>query len=230
MGLDGLGSVDADIKVVQHTTVEQMVERILGERLKFNRERKLTWNDKSRPKTPGDRRIGRDGLDRRLEYHAIGRNMWFVQNGKIYDGGGKRKTLDEVDVFWKPFVTEIYENHKKQALAADDSLCPRCFEHGETFVAMTHEEYMDHNLDKHPEVVSGRLEALPKPKAAEVKAAPVEAPVKTIDFQNSPNVTFNVKTLEKVPDAAANFLCNACGKMAKSEHGLKIHTARIHKG
>jgi hypothetical protein len=230
MALEDLNSVDSDIRVVQQTTVEQMVNKILGERFEANGKRKLTWNEKTRQKTPGDRRIGTEGLNRRLEHNQIGRNVWFIQNGKIYDGAGKVKKLEEVDEYWRPYVKEIYENHKRQALSVDDSLCPRCFEHGDVFVSASHEEYMTHNLDKHPEVATKILSALPKaePKIKIVEP-PADAGATVIDFQNSPQITYTVKTFDKAA-ASTNFVCNTCGKSVKTEHGLKVHTARIHKG
>lgn len=232
MALDELQHIDGqtDIRVVQQTTVEQMVEKILGERLKFNKERKLTWNEQTRPKTPGDKRVGTEGLNRRLEYSQFGRSRYFVQNGKIYNGAGKRITLKEVDPVWQPFVEEGYENHKKQALAADDSLCPRCLESGETFVASSHENYMDHNLDKHPDIVSSRMHRLDPPKA--------DKTVNFADVVERVDSSPEVKAAEAVtapvvatiaPKEVGNFLCSPCGRMFKNEHGLRIHTSRVHK-
>ena len=151
MSLEALLPADDEnkMRVAMKTTVEEMVDKMLGERLKANKATKLTWGDKAGKRVPNDKVSGPDGFNGRLEYMRIGPGSYWIQNGKIFNGAKKRIKLEDVDAFYRPLVAECFGNFKKQALAADDSLCPICLEKGDPFVASSHKEYSDHFMSLH---------------------------------------------------------------------------------
>jgi hypothetical protein len=233
VAFEELNSIASDpsvegLTVTQRTTVEQMVQKIMGETFSRARGTKLTWSRESQKRVPQDKVLGKEGLNLRLEHNRIGRNVYFVQNGKIYDGGGKRVKLDDVKLEWLKIVREVYENHKEQALLQDPSLCANCLAIGDTFHANSMDEYLTHVLDKHPEIAAKKMNtmkalAAPEPEAVTIKVdfEKVAEPVTTARPEYKVNTT--------PPSQAGNYVCGTCGKKTSTEHGLKVHTARIHK-
>lgn len=202
------------------TPLESMIDKILGERLAHNKNTKLTWTGNTkmvsgRP-VPKDKVTGE--FNGRLEYMRIGRGAYWIQNGRLYNGAKRRITLDDVDSFYKPYVKEAFESFKKQAIAADDALCPRCLDEGNPFVARTHEEYANHVITVHGTVATPP----PSPEPVIYKITPQSDGTTSVE-------PLKVFTSETKPEKVSNFLCNDCGRNFKLERGLQIHTSRIHR-
>lgn len=194
----------SDVKITR-TALEDMVNKVLADKLKANRETKLTWADRGK-RVPSDKVQGE--FNGRLEYIRIGRGAYWIQNGKIFDGAKRRIKIDEVVEFYRPYVETAFANFKKQAIAADDSLCPRCLDNGEPFVAESHEDYANHVITKHPGDAFTKLQGEP------------------VVTQVQPLRVYTSQTLET---PKSNFICEVCSKNLPTERGWKIHTARVHK-
>lgn len=202
------------------TPLESMIDKILGERLAYNKNTKLTWTGNTKQVSgrpvPKDKVTGE--FNGRLEYMRIGRGAYWIQNGRLYNGAKRRIKIEDVDPFYKPYVQEAFASFKKQAIAADDALCPRCLDDGNPFVARTHEEYAKHVIEVHGSVGN----PVPEPEPVVYKMTPQTDGTISVE-------SLKVFTSESKPREVSNFLCEVCGRNFKLERGLQIHTSRTHR-
>lgn len=207
-----------NVKVTQ-TDIERMINKVLADKIAANKSTKLTWTEGGRTTRFKDKILGPDGFNGRLEHIMIGRGAYWIQNGRIFNGAKRRINIDDVDSFYRPWVDEAFGNFKKQAIASDDALCPRCLDAGEPFVAKSYEEYANHVISKHTPTA---VEAIAKTATPAITNVP-DAP-KPVEFQ----ALTKVFTTNSKPQERGNFICGDCSKNLSTERGLKIHTARLH--
>ena len=223
----GDGIQSGEMAITMKTSVEKLVSKILGEKLAKDRATKLTWSTTDK-RLPKDKMIGTEGLNLRREYIVLGRKeKIFIQNCKIYLANGKQISIEDVPDVIRAAVIESYENHKRQALAADDALCPYCLEIGMSFTAASHQQYADHMLKNHADVLLKKLHADKPPVAEEVVPEPVAESRYEPKVEAAPQPV-EVKTWENLPPETGVFLCH-CGFTAVDSPGLKRHQTRKHK-
>lgn len=184
---------------MERTTPEMVIEKMMAERRKLDRETKLTWNPSKPPSAPLDRVVGDVNLS--LPYMKIVGERpglyFFIQNAKYFRSNGKETTIEEIkkevsDVTLH-YIMEAYKIFMKDARERDPAICTICLK----FRADSYEDYATHQIQEHPSAVAEKLGVAEEP-----------APVK----------------LEEKP---AGLTC--CGKTFKDKRALGAHQRFGHK-
>lgn len=159
-------------KWVERTTPEAVIEKMMAERRKLDRETRLTWNPNKPPMAPLDRMIGDVNLS--LAYIKIpgerpGQNF-YIQNARFFRSNGRETTIEEIRAEGVSDITihyllEAYKNFMKDAQQRDPALCTLCG----TFRAESYDDYTTHIIQKHPASTMERLDSTPADEPAPVK-------------------------------------------------------------
>lgn len=236
-----------DLRVSLRTEMKDFVNRMLDDRLKAARETKLTWDQR---KVRARRPLGGEGLDLLREHVSIrfrGTPIYYIQNCKLYASNGQKIGFEQVISELRPKVEESFENFLAQAIKADPGLCKYCLSNFESFTTENHEEYAEHLLFKHPEVLAAKLgrapvtapqTASPRPPTVTVEERKPEPPTDPEPSpipveQTSGPATIRVATSDdraRPKDLEpGEYVCNLCGFLAKTQRSLRIHRTHKHR-